>query len=66
MARYAYQGWSGTYTVTGGAFAVNTPYTIEFKNISSNDKAPEYVIIPAKAAPKVDKDQLLEVLNGTL
>lgn len=69
MARYIYPGWSvssATYTVTGGGFTVNTPYTIAFRNISSDDRAPEYVVIPGKTAPKVDKEQLSEVLNGTL
>lgn len=69
MNRYVYTGWSassGTHTVTGSGFTVNAPYTIAFRNISADDRAPEYVIIPGKTAPKVDKEQLLEVLNGAL
>lgn len=68
MNRYIYSGWtaSSTHTVTGSGFTVNAPYTIAFRNISPDDRAPEYVIIPGKTAPKVDKEHLLEVLNGTL
>lgn len=68
MNRYIYSGWStsSTHTVTGGEYTVKAPYTIAFRNISADDRAPEYVIIPGKTAPKVDKEQLLEVLNGAL
>ena len=64
MDRYIYSGWtaSSTHTVTGSGFTVNAPYTIAFRN----GGAPEYVIVPGKTAPKVDKEQLLEVLNGAL